>query len=316
MDWSTDWDYVLSGSQEEEYAGIAKGVGDINGDSHNDIVVGAPAFDVDYPEKENSGNAYIIFGPISGPPNERALSNSTQILGSSHSQGLGFNVTPVGDVNGDNLNDFILSNMTDASPGNGSKSFLVLGRSQGDWDISAEFYDENEYENAVYATGIGDFNGDGKDDFAIGAPNGAWDWKGEVFIFFGRSSWNEEYDVVYDANLSFIGDVYDLIGDRMAGVGDIDGDGYDDMIIAGKYSVYLICGKPNVKSQGSNNCMDVSILEAADASFYRHYVYNGGYYSVSGIGDVNDDGYPDFAIGDTYAEDGKGETYAFYGGPE
>ncbi len=317
MEWSTEWKSLLFGSQEDEMAGVTKGVGDINGDGDNDIVIGAPGYDKnknEVNELENSGIIYIVFGPVTVPPYQYNLYEMLQIKGWSASQGLGFRVSPVGDVNNDEKSDFIMSNSTSAGPGKASKCYLVLGRQSNDpWSHTCTFVGENESDSAVFATSIGNFNGDEYDDIAIGAPNYN-NGNGRIYIFLGRSSWVSGY---YDigADLIIDGDFESYLGEEIAKVGDLDGDGFDDMIVRGCQTVYLITGKGRdfMNHDQSYNPIPIPIAETADAIFYRWSVYC-EYFSVAGIGDVNNDGFPDIAIGDIDAKNGLGETYVFYGG--
>ena len=190
-----------------------------------------------------------------------------------------------------------------------------------DTDLSAadaSFIGEDaEDRSGISVSGAGDVNGDGYDDFLIGAygdEDGGSD-AGQTYLILGKSSgWAMDTDLSA-ADASFIGeDSHDLSGCAVSGAGDVNGDGYDDFLI-GAYGdedggsdagqTYLILGK------SSGWAMDTD-LSAADASFWGEYSHDLSGSAVSGAGDVNGDGYDDFLIGAYYDEDGgsgAGQTY-------
>ncbi|MCD4769657.1 MAG: SBBP repeat-containing protein, partial [Bacteroidales bacterium] len=157
------------------------------------------------------------------------------------------------------------------------------------------------------------------DDFIIGAyyNDDGGNNAGQTYLILGKAAadWGMGYDLSL-ADASFIGeDSSDESGFAVSGIGDVDGDSYDDFII-GAYKdedggsqagqTYLILGRP-----AADWGMDYN-LSLADASFWGE---NTGDYSgsgVSGAGDVNGDGLNDFIIGAYYNDDGgsnAGQTY-------
>jgi len=201
---------------------------------------------------------------------------------------------------------------------------------------------KNDYAGYPLAT-AGDVNGDGYDDFIVGAcrnNEGGTD-AGAMYLILGS-----ENPVGYNLSeaYKFIGeDDYDNAGYSLAGAGDVNGDGYDDIIV-GAYkndadegdadgAVYLVFGSSDYKDD------DIEIIRPffSETIFKRkrtfqlskvahkffgennHLSANTGW-SVAGAGDINGDGYADFAIGaPKYNVEGStavtnGKVYLFEGG--
>jgi uncharacterized repeat protein (TIGR01451 family) len=222
----------------------------------------------------------------------------------------------VGDVNGDGYDDFVVGARHASVTGDyAGGAYLFLGRPAADWgpgfDLSLA---DATFGGAGYqdytgrdVAGAGDVNGDGYDDFLIGASGydapGPMTQTGKVYLLLGRrlANWGKNFDLANDADASFVGEAaYDHAGYALAGVGDVDGDGYDDFLVgayqndesaqdAGKVYLFLGC-------QDADWGQDVS-LASADASFLGEATFDEAGISVAGAGDVNGDGLHDFLIG-------------------
>ncbi len=151
----------------------------------------------------------------------------------------------------------------------------------------------------------GDFNGDGKADLAVGASTNdeAGNNAGRVAIYFGGSAPSE------DPDLELFGSEGSFFGGALAWPGDIDGDGYDDLLVgafragdagenAGK--AYLFLGGEEPDSDP-----DLILLGPAEGAYFGR--------GVAGLGDVNGDGYCDFAVGAPRTTNGN--VYVYFGGP-
>ncbi|HBY73371.1 MAG TPA: hypothetical protein DEG44_01630 [Candidatus Kerfeldbacteria bacterium] len=154
---------------------------------------------------------------------------------------------------------------------------------------------------------VGDINGDGYEDVAIGAPSA-----NAVYLLYGQSGRFDEEAI--DALPAFQGeDDGDQLGSAIAGVGDVNADGYDDFVMTSIYhdtsvtnpgTVYLIYGQAtHFTTQTVENRPRWSGETKNDHAGV----------SVAWAGDLNTDGFDDIAIGATWHNDRSGGVYLVYG---
>ena len=252
--------------------------------------------------------------------------SDASFFGESAGDSSSSSVSGVGDVNGDGFDDFIIGASGNSQGGAAAgQTYLILGRSSGwsmDTDLSlsnASFIGEATFDSSGDSvSGVGDVNGDGFDDFLIGAPFGS-SFLGENYLILGRSSgWSMDTDLSM-SNASFFGEsAGDSSGGSVSGVGDVNGDGFDDFLI-GAYSndeggmttgqTYLILGRSGGWSMDTN-------LSLSNASFIGELIGDSSGDSVSGVGDVNGDGFDDFLIGASFNSQGgvgAGQSYLIFG---
>jgi hypothetical protein len=303
------------------------GAGDVNGDGYDDILVGAPYSDA---EGWDEGQVYLVFGKAAGWAMDTGLwASSASFWGEDASDYAGMSVDGAGDVNGDGYDDILIGAYGDDDRGSESgQTYLIFGKASGwamDTDLSradASFRGEDASDFSGYSVaGAGDVNGDGYDDFLIGAwgdeEGGAQ--AGQTYLVFGKASgWAMDTDLSA-SSASFLGeDAYDSSGISIAGAGDVNGDGYDDILIGAPSEddggtsagqTYLVFGK------ASGWAMDTD-LSASSASFWGEDSWDQSGCSVSGAGDVNNDGYDDILIGaisNNDGGDGAGQVYLVLG---
>ncbi len=309
-----DWDLAdalasFVPNDRDEYFGYTVAfAGDVNGDGFDDILIGA--FEGDRPKEYDCGWTYLFFGDPAGWSKNITTSDAdASFYGEAKNDHSGWSIAGVGDINGDGLDDFIISSSTNYNDyaGRRGRAYLFYGNQTG-WSLNTNLSSADQSFNGGNVAGAGDVNNDGYDDFVIGKSQYST-YAGTTTIYFGRSNGN------IGIGESFSGEhTYDYSGRSVAGVGDVNGDGYDDILIgsinndggpaSGK--TYLIFGR---ESNWPHS------LRTADAEFVGSPGdVTGG--SVAGAGDVNGDGLDDFLIGAPYNGDespGSGRTYLFLG---
>ncbi len=337
--------FVLNGIDAGDRSGWFVSSGDINGDGIDDVIIGARNAAPN--ANSNAGEAYVFFGSASGFAASIELSSLLPINGGDGSQGFILNgidngdntgnSVASGDINGDGIDDVIIG-ATDGDPNsnsNAGETYVFFGASGG---FSATFnlstlngingfilngIDAGDQSGVSVASG--DINGDGFDDVIIGAwqadPNSN-NSAGEAYVFFGAAG---GFSTMF--NLSTLNgingfilngiDNSDLSGFRLAS-GDINGDGFDDVIISAWQAdpnsegdageTYVFFGAAGGFSATFNlstlNGINGFILNGIDAGD------NSGYGISSG--DINGDGFDDVIIGARFG-DPSGETYVFFG---
>ncbi len=208
-------------------------------------------------------------------------------------QGLGSSILYLGDVNGDSLPDFGIS-------ARGFRKFYVYFGGKGVLDDVPDA----EFKGGINAI-AGDFNGDGLLDLVTTSHQNSYD---TARVFLGT----QKAGLIIDATPSFI-----IVSDRLQGgqdfgrfmaVGDLNKDGYDDLVIASPSQsnppkrvlgkVYVFMGKEQF-----NGVPDFTGIgsDSAASSIYGWEAQ---------IQDVNGDGYPDLIVGSTYNNNATGEWWS------
>lgn len=237
---STESDSIMTGTLYDASGYKTAGVGDVNADGFDDILIGAINADQQAEDPhESRGAAYLVNGPIASDID--LSTESIKIAGAKDGDAAGSSVAGGGDVNNDGYMDMLVSATQEDSGGSYAGAvYLLEGPLHSSFDLSsfqAKFIGERSGDRAGNAVSIADdVNGDGYADILIGAySSGIYsDQAGTSYLIFGPAS--GEIDL-YDANAKFSGEnTYDASGFSISGYGDINGDGFSDILI-GAYGI-------------------------------------------------------------------------------
>ena len=222
----------------------------------------------------------------------------------------GATVAMVGDVNGDGFGDYLVrSNGDEATPGRAPTPRVSIGFG-GATDppapnamLTAGIVDD---ENMA-AAGIGDVNGDGYDDFAFGAIDAGTDHAAippaRVEIHFGGPSLRDAADLTLFGTTS-----PDFFGSAIAGGGDINGDGYPDLVVGSHQNGNLV--RVYYGGPAMDDVADATLAPPAQQADLFGF-------SVAIVGDMNNDGFDEVVVG-APGSDGHpsplGRAYVYFGG--
>jgi hypothetical protein len=306
--------WTREGNLEDAYFGTSVAcAGDVDGDGFSDVIVGSPGY---FDPEVGSGMAVLYRGYGGFPENSAAW------IGESHSAGarFGFSLASAGDVNGDGYDDVIVGAPSfDGGQLDEGKVFVFPGQSIG-LSLVPLWTAEGNQVNATLGYSVasaGDVNGDGYSDVIVGAPqydDGVLANEGWAFAWHGSPTGLGAQGTPANADWSRKGGQGGAsFGFSVAGAGDVDGDGFCDVVVgapgfdhgeANEGRVYVFEGST---SGLFDSPMWVKEHDQASESFG---------YSVAGAGDVNGDGFSDLIVGGPY-QDGshvdEGRAYVFHG---
>ena len=308
-DVSEEADWTKASNMANALFGLSVGTaGDVNGDGYADVIVGSPRWDGG---QALEGQAWVYLGAADGlktVPHWYEQSDNTLAE-------FGFSVGTAGDVNGDGYDDVIVG-----APGwhNGQTdeggAWVYHGSSTG-LDNVSDWSKASDQVGAKFGTSVGtagDVNGDGYSDVIVGAPT--WQTSGEergaTWIYHGTENG------LHSAPDRYLrGDQEDAeYGKAVATAGDVNGDGYSDVIVGAPY------WQDDVTNEGRAWLYLGSTAGVRD----RHSWHAEGNnfnarlgHSVGTAGDVDGDGFSDVIVGGPgYGDDGllgEGKVWVFHG---
>lgn len=294
------------------FGACLSGLEDQNGDGAWELLVGAPGYQA---AGQAAGRAYLWFGGM-------ALHlNADRILTGTGVEQFGHAVSRVGDVNGDGTADFAIGAPYANNAGSeAGRVYLFYG--DDPLPTAPDLVLEGPAANGHFGWSIaplGDFNGDGRDDFVVGAPttNTYGLEAGAAYVFYGQSG-----DPHPTPDLTLAGNrAYEHFGWSVAGVADFLG-GNASCLAVGAPShdtsgtaieglVYVYQGTTS-PSPGPNATADLTLASSSTSIANNEFGF-----SVAGIGSYDGDPDPDLAVGIPFFSGSgidAGRVEVFFGG--
>ncbi|KAA0993119.1 FG-GAP-like repeat-containing protein [Dyadobacter aurulentus] len=290
------------------FGGVVSSAGDVNGDGYSDVIVGAAKYDNG---QVDEGAVFIYYGSASGIN----AAGPVMLQSDQKEARFGCYASSAGDINKDGFSDIIVGSfLYDKGQTNEGAAFVYYGSAQGISTTASVILESNQAEaNMGNRVGMaGDVNGDGYSDVLVCA----WTYdkgqtnEGVVFLYHGSAAGlNANTPVIIEANQAEA-----MMGFCASGAGDVNGDGYSDILIGARHydkgqtdegAVFVYHGS----ALGVNPNNAATILESNQANAYLGH-------SASTAGDVNGDGYSDIIAGAIMYDKGQineGAAFVHYG---
>jgi hypothetical protein len=290
-------DAKLVGEDGGDHAGGAiAAAGDVDDDGYDDLLVGADFNDLGGVE---AGAAYLIYGPATG-----SIDLSTadaRLYGEDAGDQAGSSVAGVGDTDGDGYDDMVVGAFAHGGGGSyAGAAYVVSGPVYGDVELAdadAKLVGEEVDDWAGWASArAGDVNGDGYDDVVVGAhgQDAGGSAAGAAYLAIGPISGERDLAA---GEAKLVGEAAnDYAGYAVSTAGDMNGDGYDDLVIGahGNDAGGTDAGAAYVVHGPVSGVVDLS---TADAKLVGETAYDYAGFTVSHAGDVNGDGNDDVIVG-------------------
>ncbi len=286
--------YGAAADEQFGFSGIA-GAGDFNNDGYADIVATA------FPNPPGTYRGDVYF--FSGRDLRQEMTSADAVVkvsGANDGDEFGWALSGIGDVNGDGFGDVLIGaeGATVGGHGAAGKAYLFSGKGITSATTIGDAFativsatPEDKIYMADRASGTGDVDGDGVPDIIIGAE-GEESYTGAAYLFSGAALSGDMTTAAAFARISGAA-VDDAFGLQVAGVGDVDGDGLNDVGVGapahscGKGAAYVFSGAILRGTVGTDAAL-AAIVGKNDSDQA---------YLIGGAGDINGDGRADIAVG-------------------
>ncbi len=299
----TTADVIMYGENALDYFGISVSqAGDVNHDGYDDAIVGA--YKHDSPTLDDVGKVYIYFGGESMD----SIPDLT-ITGMNDGERFGYSVSDAGNVNDDLYDDVVVGaySYDEGLLINPGRAYVFLGGSPMDTvaDVVMSGGSNNEFAGWSVSD-AGDVNGDNYDDVIVGAYGYTYGDSmnaGKIYLYHGGSPMDNTPDFVTDVGR----EQADYFGFSVCGAGDLDLDGYDDLVVgangdddngedAGKTHIFF--GGTSISPEG-----DIILLgESAEDEFGQ---------CVASAAGLNQDDSSEVIIGAWRWNESTGKVYVY-----
>ena len=319
-------------SSSDNFGYSVSSAGDINNDGFDDLIIGARLAGSPDP-----GAAWVIYGKA----NQGAVLSANTLIGSTGfkltgdgaNAQAGRSVASAGDINNDGFDDFLVSSPFHASTAVQTGSvYVVFGKGTAfanntnlaalDGTNGFEIIGEAQNDMAGWsASSAGDVNNDGFDDILIGAREvtvGSARNAGSAYLIYGKATGYTAdlllSDLTGPNGTQFQGATAQSSAANVASAGDVNGDGFDDMIIGAPGAsetgrAYVVFGKAG--GFGANVALG-DLIESQGFTIYGENLGDAVGSWVSSAGDFNGDGYDDVIVGAEAADASGAQSGGFY----
>ena len=314
---------------EDRFGKSIANIGDLDGDGFDDLAVGAP---YDDNLGSNQGVIHIMFMNANGSVKSTEEIHGTTSNGPTLANGwwFGWSVENVGDIDGDGKNEIAGGAILDHSGGNqkGAVNIMFMNDDgSGSVDSTVEINDLttngptlNNGDRFGYSiANIGDLDGDGFGDLAVGAAYDDGDGgvnRGAVHIMFMGPSGSVKSTVEINdstTNGPTLADG-DYFGRSIENIGDLDGDGINDLAVGAGNPIHSSTkGSIHIIFMNANGSVK-STVEIDDSTTNGPTLNNGDRfgYSIDNLGDLNADGVNDLAVGAPYDDNSNTDRGAIH----